>query len=65
MPMSILQILGFILFTILLGKCLVQLPAKWRRVQAKENGATADIGFTLLACAFCLWAIVSIFSFPH
>lgn len=63
--MSILQGLGFILFAVLLYKCAQPFPAKWRKFQSKEQGALADVIFSLVACGFCLWGLIAIFHFPH
>ncbi len=62
--MSLLQWLGLILFVALLYKCTQPIAAKWRRHQAGEHGALADLGFSIIACGFCLWAIIAIFFFP-
>lgn len=63
--MSILQGLGFILFAVLLYKCVQPVPAKWRKLQRKEPGALADVVFSAVACGFCLWGLIAIFYFPH
>jgi len=62
--MSIIQWLGLILFAVLLFKVLQVVPAKFSRLRRGEKDARLDLATSILAAAFCVWAIVNVFSFP-
>lgn len=63
--MSIIQWLGLILFAVLLFKVLQTMPVKIQRFRAGQRDGKLDLATSTLAIAFCLWAIVRVFSFPN
>lgn len=63
--MSLLKLLGFALFAILLFHCVRRLPGKWQAFRRQEKGMALELCISALAIGFCLWGFASVAQSPY